>query len=296
MNFDPLTSKGLPRQGPYSMPGLVSIVTPAYNAAFAIREAIQSVLLQSYSSWELLIIDDGSTDTTAEVVRSFKDPRIQLIQQRNQGVSAARNCGLDAARGEFITFLDADDALPPRSLEARVQLLQRDPEIDVVDGVFIVCGPELGTELKHRRPGPRGPLLPRLLRLDEQVFRGVCFLFRRHLLGHLRFQAGMSHAEDLLFFIQLAAVHQPIYAPVAEATYRYRTGSSSAMSNLDGWEKGYLQLLQHLHRIPHLSWHQLLPPHRRIARILLATWLSKMDPIRAITSAGRALLSAFSTA
>lgn len=265
---------------------------PAFNAEAVIGDAISSVITQTYTHWELLITDDGSTDFTAAVVRSFKDPRIQLIQQPNQGVSAARNRGLDAARGEFITFLDADDALPSKSLEARVQRLRHDPEIAVVDGVFIVCGPELSTELKHRPPGPRGPLLPRLLRLDELVFRNGCFLFRKHLLGKLRFQPGMTHAEDLLFFIQLAAVHQPIYAPVAEATYRYRTGTGSAMANLDGWERGYLEMLHYLRFIRQLSWWQRLPTHRRIARILLATWLNRNHLIRGLTSAVRALILA----
>ena len=273
--------------------GIVSVITPAYNSAPFIAEAIQSVILQTYPYWEMLITDDGSTDSTAEIVRSFEDGRIRLLQQSNQGVSSARNCGLDIARGDFITFLDADDVLPPKSLESRVKLLQRDQDVDVVDGVFIVCGPELSIHMKTRLPGLRGPLLPRLLNLDERVFRGVCFLFRRTLLGQLRFQPGMSHSEDLLFFIELAAMHRPIYAPVGEATYHYRTGLGSAMANLDGMERGYFQLLKQLRRIPELSCRQRLPTHLRIARILLATWLRQRRPIRGLMAASRALLMSF---
>lgn len=272
--------------------GLVSIVLPAFNAAAVIGEAIDSVLAQTYPHWELLIIDDGSTDDTMAVVHSYEDRRILLLRQTNQGVSIARNRGLDVASGEFITFLDADDALPPRSLESRVHLLQRELSVDVVDGIFIVCGPQLSMQWKRRLPGPHGPLLPRLLRLDEQVFRNGCFLFRGRLLGQLRFQTGMSHAEDLLFFIELAAARQPVYAPVADATYLYRTGSSSAMSNLDGWERGYFQLLQHLHRIHQISWRQRLPTHLRIARILLATWLRRKRPFRALSSSLYAMVLA----
>lgn len=269
---------------------------PACNAAAVISDAIFSVQAQTYIHWELLITDDGSADGTASVVRSFDDPRIQLIQQSNQGVSVARNRSLDIARGEFVTFLDADDALPPRSLETRVQLLQGDPSVGVADGVFIVCGAELAMQLKRRPPGLRGPLLPRLLRLDEHVFRNGCFLFRRRLLGQLRFQAEMTHAEDLLFFIQLAAAYQPTYAPVTEATYLYRTETSSAMTNLDGWERGYFQFLQQLRRIPQISWRQRLPTHLRIARILLATWLNRQRPIRAFVSSGRVLMLALNPA
>jgi teichuronic acid biosynthesis glycosyltransferase TuaG len=269
---------------------------PAYNAAPVISEAIRSLRAQTYPLWELLITDDGSTDATATVVRSFDDPRIKLIQQSNRGVSVARNRSLDIASGEFITFLDADDGLPPKSLESRVQLLQREQDVDVVDGVFVVCGPKLSTNLKTRYPGPRGALLPKLLRLDERVFRNACFMFRCSLLGHLRFQPGMTHAEDLLFFIELAATHQPIYAPVSEPTYFYRTGLGSAMTNLDGLEQGYFQLLRQLRRIPQLSWRQRLPTHLRIARILLATWLRYKRPIRGLSAASRALLWSLSPA
>ena len=262
---------------------------PAFNSEGVIGEAIDSVLNQTYPFWELLITDDGSTDATATVVHSFDDPRIKLIQQSNRGVSVARNRSLDIASGEFITFLDADDGLPPKSLESRVQLLQREQNVDVVDGVFVVCGPELSTILKTRYPGPRGPLLPKLLRLDDRVFRGACFMFRRSLLGHLRFQPGMTHAEDLLFFIELAATHRPNYAPVSEATYLYRTGLGSAMANLDGLERGYFQLLQQLRRFPQLSWRQRLPTHLRIARVLLATWLRQSRPLKGLSAASRVL-------
>lgn len=274
------------------VPGLVSVVMPVLNGSACIAEAINSVLAQSYSHWELLITDDGSSDRTLDVVHAFEDSRIHVFRQSRQGVSAARNCSLELASGEFITFLDADDALPPKSLEARIRKLQDDPSVDVVDGVFIVCGADLNMKLRLRNPGSRGPLLPSLLSLDERVFRGVCYLFRRRLLGSVRFQPSMNHSEDLLFFIELAATSNPVYTSVNDATYLYRTGTSSAMTNLDGWEQGYFQLLQQLHRIPQLSWRHRLTAHLHIARILLGTWLRRKQLIRALLSASRALMLA----
>lgn len=270
--------------------GLVSIITPAFNAADFISDAIQSVLRQTYASWEMLIVDDGSIDDTAAVVSSFNDSRIRLIQQENLGVSIARNKCLDIAQGEFITFLDADDALPPKSLESRVMLFQQDRSVDVVDGVFVVCDSTLGTHLIQRFPGYAGPLLPRLLRLDESVFRGICFMFRSSLLGRLRFCHSMTHSEDLLFLIELAALNRPKFAPVDELTYLYRTSHASAMADLYGLESGYLQLLRELRGISQLHWWHRLPVHLRIARILLATWLRKERPIRGLSAASRALL------
>ena len=80
----------------------VSVIMPAYNSEVYIRESIDSVLAQSFTDFELIVVDDGSTDTTAAIVESYADNRIRLIRQPNQGVSVARNTGIEAARGEFM--------------------------------------------------------------------------------------------------------------------------------------------------------------------------------------------------
>jgi len=92
--------------------GLVSIIMPVLNGEQYIREAIQSVLAQSYPQWELVVVDDGSFDGTSKVVRSFQDSRIRYTYQENRGQAAALNTGLDLAKGEFITTLDYDDVFP----------------------------------------------------------------------------------------------------------------------------------------------------------------------------------------
>lgn len=107
---------------------LVSVVTPAYNAAAIIGETIDSVLAQSYARWEMLIVDDGSTDGTREIVRSYseRDARIRLIKMpRNSGAPAKpRNTAVEAARGEWIAFLDADDIWHPLKLESQLRVLE----------------------------------------------------------------------------------------------------------------------------------------------------------------------------
>ena len=96
----------------------ISIVIPAYNAGPYLIDSITSVINQSFTLWELIVVDDGSTDNTAEIVNPFlTDERITLIRQTNKGVSAARNAGIKAARGRFITFLDADDYYYPNNLQ-----------------------------------------------------------------------------------------------------------------------------------------------------------------------------------
>ncbi len=109
---------------------LVSVVIPAYNAATFIAETIESVQQQSYEHWEMLVVDDGSTDETAAVVRQYAtaEARIRLISQPNGGVSKARNRGVEEAHGELIAFLDADDRWLPDKLAAHVEFMRSHPQ------------------------------------------------------------------------------------------------------------------------------------------------------------------------
>lgn len=102
----------------------VSVIMPAHNRETFIRDSMDSVLAQTFTDFELIVVDDGSTDTTAAIVESYTDRRIRLIRQPNQGVSVARNTGLEAARGEFITFLDSDDLYYPDFLKTLYRLIQ----------------------------------------------------------------------------------------------------------------------------------------------------------------------------
>lgn len=112
---------------------LVSVVIPCFNAESYLAEAIESVLAQEFQSTEIIVVDDGSTDTSAEVAGSY-GARIELIRQRNTGISGARNSGIARARGHLLAFLDADDLWPKGSLAARVGALDRQPNLDCVFG------------------------------------------------------------------------------------------------------------------------------------------------------------------
>lgn len=106
---------------------LVSIITPTFNRAYILATAIQSILSQTYKNWEMIIVDDGSTDTTKELVSSFKDERIKYIYQKNAGPSAARNKALLTAKGEWIAYLDSDNELLPNYLEVMVDWITKNP-------------------------------------------------------------------------------------------------------------------------------------------------------------------------
>ncbi|MEE8540840.1 MAG: glycosyltransferase [Desulfobacterales bacterium] len=105
----------------------VSVIIPTFNRGWVIREAIDSVLNQTFGSFELIVVDDGSTDNTLDILAEYKD-RITLIKQRNRGVSAARNRGMDAASGQFIAFLDSDDLWLPQKLKRQMEFFDSNPD------------------------------------------------------------------------------------------------------------------------------------------------------------------------
>jgi hypothetical protein len=107
----------------------VSVIMPAHNAARTLAEAMESVLGQTMASWELIVVDDGSVDATAEVVAGFDDPRIRYMRQAKAGVSGARNAGIATARGTYLAFLDADDAYHPEKLGVQMAFLNEQPDV-----------------------------------------------------------------------------------------------------------------------------------------------------------------------
>jgi glycosyltransferase involved in cell wall biosynthesis len=112
---------------------MVSVIIRTFNRAHSIGQAVQSALSQTYTDFELLVVDDGSTDDTAQVVQSFSDPRIRLLRHgSNRGVGAACNTGIRAANGKYIAWLDSDDFWRPDKLERQVRFLEQHPETDAV--------------------------------------------------------------------------------------------------------------------------------------------------------------------
>jgi glycosyltransferase involved in cell wall biosynthesis len=110
----------------------VSVIIPTYNYCHFLGEAIQSVLEQTFSDFELIVVDDGSTDNTKEVVDSFGDSRIRYIYQENRGVSAARNTGIKVSSGEYVAFLDSDDMWLPENLELKVKVLDSRSDVALI--------------------------------------------------------------------------------------------------------------------------------------------------------------------
>ncbi len=112
---------------------LVSVIVPVFNGERYLREALGSVLSQTYSNLELIVVDDGSTDATAAILRAMGDP-VRSARQAHAGTAAALNHGIDIARGAFLSFLDADDLWVQEKLSMQMAALERDPELDLIFG------------------------------------------------------------------------------------------------------------------------------------------------------------------
>jgi len=118
----------------------VAIVTPAHAVAPYIGDTIRSVLAQTHPAWRMVVVDDGSTDTTAHIAGRFDDPRIRVVAWRNQGASAARNHGLTLVEGEAVLFLDADDQLAPDALARLTESLAANPWACAAVGAYRCVG------------------------------------------------------------------------------------------------------------------------------------------------------------
>ena len=182
----------------------VSIITPCYNAATLIEATIQSIQQQTLTDWELLVVDDGSVDNSADIVRSMAkdDNRIKLIQKENGGTASARKLGLELAKGEYIQFLDADDQMDADKLRRQVELMDKEGlQVSYTDWCYMNA---LGE--KENLQGLNCHLT-RLL-----AFWGTfgtlpihCFLYRRDFLKqhHITFTTAIKEREDWDFHIQV---------------------------------------------------------------------------------------------
>lgn len=178
---------------------------PAYNAEEYIGNAIDSVLAQIYPNWELVIVNDGSTDKTAEIISSYHDPRINTIHQENAGEATARNTALDQIQSDWIAFLDADDQFMPDHLEKTISFAQQHPEYDGIytDGFHIDPQGNPLQSLSSRRRGPfEGWIFEQLVRASDVFGPPLCVILRKKIVdhNHLRFDPRIVIGPDWDFF------------------------------------------------------------------------------------------------
>ncbi|NQV52766.1 MAG: glycosyltransferase family 2 protein [Flavobacteriales bacterium] len=253
---------------------LVSIITPAYNSATTLKETADSILAQTHERWEWIVVDNGSTDGTDEILSQLQNHgRVKVIHlEENLGVSGGRNAGLAASNGEFICFVDADDRLPKDSISRRLQVMQERPEVDFVDGAVQRID-VIGNELGMQQPEFEGRVFEELLSLSGKCFIGITWMIRRKEGVIYQFNPSIRHAEDLLFFLSIA--DEGIYTHVSDVIYEYRARKGSAMSDLLGLEKGYAAVEKEIKSWPKVSMAQTKAFHRKWRTIMIKSYLKE---------------------
>ncbi|MGI9068132.1 MAG: glycosyltransferase family 2 protein [Pyrinomonadaceae bacterium] len=213
----------------------VSVIIPNYNYAHYLPLAIDSVLAQTYPNVEIVVVDDGSTDNSETVLKSYVN-RIRWLRQQNQGVAMARNLGVRETRGEFVAFLDADDLWLPLKLERQVQRFFDDPELGLVH-----CGMEeidhTGAHLRARVDGLEGWVATELLLFKRAVILGGgsgLMVPRATFEAAEGFDTRLSTSADWDFFYRVAANHRVGFVP--EPLVKYRIHTSNMHANIGAME------------------------------------------------------------
>lgn len=209
----------------------VSVVIATYNYGRYLAGALDSVLAQTFTDFEIVVVDDGSTDATAEVILPYlADPRVRYYRTENRGQPAAKNFGIRFARASLIGFLDADDLWLPAKLERQIALLRSDPGLGVVYTRRLVIDPE-GRELDCPQPAlHRGLVL-------EAVFRRNCICFSSTLVRRAVFAEAGYFDEDLPlaidFDLWLRVARRYRFDYVDEPLVKYRTGHANLSSRVE---------------------------------------------------------------
>ena len=201
---------------------LVSIVLPMYNAAKYIKECVDSILAQTYSDFELLIIDDGSTDDSVKIVETYKDSRIRLIRNSHDFI-ASLNKGIVESRGKYIARMDADDKMKPHRLEKQVEVMETMPEIVLCCSYMQRMG---GTDIYNAGIKGRFPHFKSLLLVGNFISHPTTMMRKDYLkTNELNYRNGYPYAEDYKLWTEIALLGGGLYI-VPEPLIDYRVSDS----------------------------------------------------------------------
>lgn len=228
----------------------ISVVIPVYNGEKTIRETINSVLNQSFQDLELIVINDGSTDKTLQIVSSVQDERLKIFSYHNAGLAASRNRGISLAKGEYISFIDADDLWTPDKLEAQLRALQENPQAAVAYS-WTNCIDESSEFL---RAGTyitfNGDVYANLL-LSNFIDNGSNVLIRTNVFQEMgNFDESLTSGEDWDMWLRLASRYH--FVAVSQPQILYRITASSMSANLTRMEAQSMRVIEQAYAVaPH---------------------------------------------
>lgn len=230
----------------------ISIIMPVYNSEKYVSEAIESVCNQSYKNWELLIVNDGSVDLSAEIIENYakKDTRITVFHKQNEGVSIARNYALDKISGEYVTFIDSDDVYHVDRLKKMVQVFEKHGNCDIVFSRH----KEFTGQLNTGEVSSTGAIVIS----DDDILKKIISDSRNHFIWNVMLKSSIAKkekfapirfAEDFCY-IRDCACHCRKMAVLDEVLYFYRRDNENAMTNHFFSEKyapDYMKLVENVY-------------------------------------------------
>ncbi|AFU99796.1 glycosyltransferase family 2 protein [Simiduia agarivorans] len=229
-----------------------SVVMPMYNVEAYVEQAITSVLEQSYPHFELICVDDGSTDSTAEIVSRFNDPRIRYVHQKNRGLAGARNTGIGHSNGLYVAFLDSDDYWHPEKLYRHIEHFRTDPKLGCSYSASLFVD-EQGVELGIGQHPKVKNISVKDIFCRNPIGNGSAPVIRRSLLiktgrktdfgDHYRmtyFDESLRQSEDIEYWLRLALSTGCKFEGLREGLTYYRVNASGLSANLEkqyaAWE------------------------------------------------------------
>lgn len=253
-------------------PPIVSIIMPAYNASATIAASVQSAQAQTLANWELIIVDDGSSDDTAQIALSLaeSDPRICVLQCPNRGPSVARNKGANIAGAEVLAFLDADDFWAPERLAGMIEMFDANPKAGVL------FSRTRFVDAQTLRPGTLTPHRARLRATDLMAENALCstsnIVCRKQVFeSNEGFTPGLNYAEDQDWLLRVALDNKWHIIGLDEEWFFYRSSETSQSANLTAMRDGWLHMvgracLEFPETAPAAARRAYGPIHRQLAR------------------------------
>lgn len=244
------------KKKPASNQPLVSIIIPIYNTEKYLSSCLDSILNQSYQDLDIILIDDGSTDNSGKIADNYtkKDPRCRIFHQKNSGQSAARNLGLTKAKGEFISFIDADDKIKPDFIKNLLTpLLDSDASLSVCGMHYkrLRANSAEDVYIKYLRPRHKSESLKAyilyLLAIDGRMYSSVNKLYRAEIAIKLHFDTKLNFAEDTKFVLEYLAKTKSDPSFVLSPLYIYNFGTETSTINStaikwSNWQTAYQNL------------------------------------------------------
>lgn len=248
------------------MDNLISVVVPIYNTSKTIERCVNSILMQTYKNLEIILVDDGSTDNSLEICKKLqeKDSRIIVVSGKNQGVSAARNIGINRASGDYIAFVDSDDYIKPEMYERLINIAQKNNvqlvfcNYEEFDGQ----GNKKRTDQFSNIVGEKElinniDIIDHMMQISKNNIFGTCWrtLFDVNILNEnsIKFEPGITMSEDLMFMLKCLVTttksgvcHDSLYCFFQDGTTtsKYMKKLDSDMDTVNDWIKEYIVRLQ----------------------------------------------------